>query len=529
MISLFKRIRPRREIVSICFLFLSLFIGCCLISYNPADTSFNTAYSSEMKGVANWGGVIGSYLADALFQVLGLSAFLVPVTLLWIAWSIFLPTGIKVRYSVVVAYVFLIISISVMCSLLWSGSPFTLASFTYELDGGGFVGREIAALSLAYLNRWGSIIVFSSLSLISVIVVTNFSLLKVVNSFKKLYSWLVSSFLFVKLLVSKLTVVVQKLYGWIIHLFGVLAGLYNKWKIRLVQKSEEEPLPEVEQTFTSPEDTKERPARRKRSPKPQPELPFTVVSSKEYQPPPLSLLDNYSQQVSKAGKESLKEKSKILEKKLADFGVQGKVVDIHPGPVVTRFEFEPASGIRISKILNLADDLALALKALGVRILAPVPGKAVVGIEIPNEVRETVYFKEIVGKEEFLRSQSRLSLALGKDIAGKAIISDLAKMPHLLIAGSTGSGKSVLINAMICSILFKSTPSEVKMLLIDPKRLELSFYEDIPHLLHPVVTDPKKAALALQWTVGEMERRYKKLAEKGVRDIVAITRPSQLN
>ena len=199
--------------------------------------------------------------------------------------------------------------------------------------------------------------------------------------------------------------------------------------------------------------------------------------------------------------------------------MHGKVVDIHPGPVVTRFEFEPASGIRISKILNLADDLALALKALGVRILAPVPGKAVVGIEIPNEVRETVYFKEIVGKEEFLRSQSRLSLALGKDIAGKAIISDLAKMPHLLIAGSTGSGKSVLINAMICSILFKSTPSEVKMLLIDPKRLELSFYEDIPHLLHPVVTDPKKAALALQWTVGEMERRYKLLAEKGVRDI----------
>lgn len=519
MISLLKRIRPRREIVSICFLFLSLFVGCCLISYNPADTSFNTAYSSEMKEVANWGGIIGSYLADALFQVFGLSAFLVPVTLLWITWSLFLPSGIKVRYSVVAAYVFLIISLSVMCSLLWSGSALTIASFTYELDGGGFVGRKIAALSLAYLNRLGSIIVFSSLSLISLIVVTNLSLHKVVNSFKKLYSWLVSGFLFLKLLVSKLKVVVQKIYGWIIHIFGVLAGLYTQWKMRFVHKSEEESLPDVEQTFTSPEDTKELPVRKKRVPRPSPEPRFAVVSSSEYQPPPLSLLDNYSQKVSKAGKESLKEKSKILEKKLADFGVQGKVVDIHPGPVVTRFEFEPASGIRISKILNLADDLALALKALGVRILAPVPGKAVVGIEIPNEVRETVYFKEIVGKEEFIRSQSRLSLALGKDIAGKAIISDLAKMPHLLIAGSTGSGKSVLINAMICSILFKSTPSEVKMLLIDPKRLELSFYEDIPHLLHPVVTDPKKAALALQWTVGEMERRYQMLAEKGVRDI----------
>ena len=195
-----------------------------------------------MKDVANWGGIIGSYLADALFQVFGLSAFLVPVTLLWIAWSLFLPSGIKVRYSVVVAYVFLIISISVMCSLLWSGSAFSLASFTYELDGGGCVGRKIAALSLAYLNRLGSIIVFSSLSLISLIVVTNLSLLKVVDSLKKLYSWLVSSFLFFKLLVSKLTIAVQKLYGWIIHLFGVMAEFYNQWRTRLVQKSEKYPL-----------------------------------------------------------------------------------------------------------------------------------------------------------------------------------------------------------------------------------------------------------------------------------------------
>jgi S-DNA-T family DNA segregation ATPase FtsK/SpoIIIE len=195
------------------------------------------------------------------------------------------------------------------------------------------------------------------------------------------------------------------------------------------------------------------------------------------------------------------------------------VVEINPGPVITRYELEPASGVRISKILNLADDLALALKAVGVRILAPVPGKAVVGIEIPNTMRETVYFKEIVGREEFAQSRSKLTLALGKDIAGKAIISDLAKMPHLLIAGSTGSGKSVLLNALICSILYKAAPSEVKFLMIDPKRLELSFYDDIPHLLYPVVTDPKKASLVLQWTVGEMERRYAMLADMGVRDI----------
>jgi len=518
MISSEKSKRLRREIVAICFLFLALFVGCSLVSYNSADTSFNTA-SSEAGEVANWGGIVGSYLADALFQVFGLSAFLLPLTLLWVAWCLFLPAGLKVRYPVVVGYAFLIISLSVLCSLLWGDSTIAKGSFFYELNGGGFVGRKIAALSLTYLNRLGTIIVFTLLFLISLIVVTNLSLLKVVLGFQKVYSWLVSFFQFLKGMISKLSRGTQRVYGWSISGFSALKRLYDRWKLKMVETPEQKMIPEMEQAFTPSEETKEPPVRKKRLPKAQPELPLVPFSSSKYQPPPLSLLDTYSQKVSKAGKEALKTNSKVLENKLADFGVQGKVVDVHPGPVVTRYEFEPASGIRISKILNLADDLALALKALGVRILAPVPGKAVVGIEIPNEVRETVYFKEIVEKEEFLRSQSRLTLALGKDIAGKPIISDLAKMPHLLIAGSTGSGKSVLINAMICSILYKSTPSEVKMLLIDPKRLELSFYEDIPHLLHPVVTDPKKAALALQWTVGEMERRYQMLAERGVRDI----------
>ena len=249
MISLDKRKGLRREIIAVCFLFLALFIGCCLISYNPADTSFNNAYSSGIKDVANWGGIIGSYLADALFQIIGLSAFLLPLTLLWIAWCFILPSGLRVRYSVAVGYVFLIISLSVMCSLLWGGNAFTIVSFTYELDGGGFVGRKIAALSLSYLNRLGSVIVFSSFSLISLIVVTNLSLLKVAHGITKLYSWLVSSFLFIMLLVSKLKVAVQKLYGWIIHIFTALTRLYNQWKMRLSQKSEEASLPDVEQTF----------------------------------------------------------------------------------------------------------------------------------------------------------------------------------------------------------------------------------------------------------------------------------------
>jgi S-DNA-T family DNA segregation ATPase FtsK/SpoIIIE len=208
-----------------------------------------------------------------------------------------------------------------------------------------------------------------------------------------------------------------------------------------------------------------------------------------------------------------------LEKKLLDYGVEGKVVEVRPGPVITVYEFEPAPGVKVSRIVNLADDLALALSALSIRIVAPIPGKAVVGIEVPNKNRETVYLKEIIDSDPFRTFKSKLSFGLGKDISGEPFVVDLARMPHLLVAGSTGSGKSVSINAMICSILFKAAPDEVRFLMIDPKMLELSDYEGIPHLLLPVVTHPKKAAAALRWLVEEMERRYTVLAEKGVRNI----------
>jgi S-DNA-T family DNA segregation ATPase FtsK/SpoIIIE len=513
-----SRKRLQRELTAIICLFLAVFIGVCLVSYNSFDTSFNTAHSSGVKDVSNWGGLIGSYLADALFQLIGLTAFIVPVTLLWISLKLFLPAGIHMSYIFSVSYVILIVSLSVLCSLTWFNPRISLAFFSYDLSGGGLIGKQLAHVSIAYLNRLGSFIVFSLFGSISLIVMTNLSLLKIAQGLKKLFSWSVLSVMFLRSLLSQLIASIKKLYRSALGLMGVLAGLYDRFISQRVRSSQHEDVTPAPHSFPEAESVPKTP-RRKTAVRKREEPPGNAFPSTAYQVPPLSLLDNFSQKVSKAGKEALRENAKVLENKLADFGVQGKVVAIHPGPVITRYEFEPASGVRISKILGLADDLALALKALGVRILAPVPGKAVVGIEIPNAVRETVYFKEIVGREEFTRARSRLSLALGKDIAGNAIISDLAKMPHLLVAGSTGSGKSVLINALICSILYKSGPSEVKMLLIDPKRLELSFYEDIPHLLHPVVTDPKKAALALQWTVGEMERRYQKLADKGVRDI----------
>jgi len=208
-----------------------------------------------------------------------------------------------------------------------------------------------------------------------------------------------------------------------------------------------------------------------------------------------------------------------LEDTLRHFGVEGKVVSITTGPVVSRFELEPAPGVKISKVTGLADDLALALKALSIRIVAPVPGKAVIGIEVPNPKRQVVGLREILADAAYRKSPSRLTIALGKDIMGQPVVNDLAKMPHLLMAGATGSGKSVGLNAMILSILYKSTPQEVRFLLIDPKRIELSTYEGIPHLLHPVVVNPKEATVALHWAVAEMERRYALLSDMAVRNI----------
>jgi S-DNA-T family DNA segregation ATPase FtsK/SpoIIIE len=247
-----------------------------------------------------------------------------------------------------------------------------------------------------------------------------------------------------------------------------------------------------------------------------------------YHLPDLALLDYQESadaaDVDKQGKEEMLALAEKLQKTLADYGVKGHVQEIHPGPVVTMYEFVPAAGTKLSKISSLSNDLAMALAALKVRIVAPIPGKSSVGIEVPNKKRATVYLKEILVDEHVQKARSRLTMGIGKDIAGAPVAVDLAKMPHLLVAGTTGSGKSVAVNGMICSILFNATPEEVRMIMIDPKMVELSIYEGIPHLLLPVVTDPKKANLALRWAVDEMERRYEMVSKAGVRDILSYNR-----
>ncbi len=247
-------------------------------------------------------------------------------------------------------------------------------------------------------------------------------------------------------------------------------------------------------------------------------------SANNYQLPPLELLDDPPLEHAKFDEAALQQSARLLEQRLSGFGVDGQVVEVQPGPVVTMFKLEPGEGVKVSQIVNLADDLSMALRAATVRILAPVPGEPVVGIEVPNRKREKVYLREILEAEEFKLSASQLAIALGKDIAGNPVAADLAAMPHLLIAGATGTGKSVSIHTMLASILFKATADEVRFILIDPKMLELSVYEGIPHLLVPVVVDPEKAAAALIWATTEMESRYRMMRELGVRNIDGYNR-----
>ena len=235
--------------------------------------------------------------------------------------------------------------------------------------------------------------------------------------------------------------------------------------------------------------------------------------------PNLDLLDEPKDQPISYDKEKALDKAKRIEEKLENFGINGQITEIKPGPVITLYEYRPEAGTKINKISSLSDDLAMALKATRIRIIAPIPGKDVIGIEVPNDLRETVYLKELLSKDQFKKSPSPINLSLGKDISGIPLFTDLKTAPHLMIAGTTGSGKSVFLHSIITSMLYKATPKELKFIMIDPKMLELSGYEDIPHLLHPVVTNPKKASAALKWAVKEMETRYKLLSDIGVRDI----------
>lgn len=480
----------KHEIIGILLVALGIFLFLCLISYDPIDPSLFSFSSSKVREIHNWMGIVGAHVSSFLFQGFGFPSFLIPFVLGFYAFSFLFRWELKSPSIKLVGWLGILLTTSSLFSL-WL-KP--LRVYSHDLLVGGFVGEILSKNLSRYFNLPGSTVLLLAILIIAFILGTGISFISMV-----------------RLLGNRMNQWVERI-GTIKMVKKERAERAKKLVKRKEEKKETEEVtpPVVIEKVTAPP---------RREEILEQEVFEFLEPKKEFQLPPISLLEADVEKRQKIDRDSLIMNSRILEKKLLDYGVEGRVVEVRPGPVITVYEFEPAPGVKVSRIVNLADDLALALSAVTIRIVAPIPGKSVVGIEVPNAVREVVYLREIVDSDLFRNSKSKLSFGLGKDISGEPFIVDIARMPHLLVAGSTGSGKSVSINSMICSILFKATPDEVRFLMIDPKMLELSDYEGIPHLLLPVVTNPKKAAIALKWLVDEMERRYTVLAEKAVRNI----------
>jgi len=462
----------------------ALFLLLSLISYHPLDPSF-THFVAENVKTHNLIGYAGSYTADSLFRLLGLSAFLLPLIIMIAAFRYFFAGYFRIGLAAIGGFAGLVFSASGLLTTILSD----LQVYGSRLGAGGLLGFVSSEFLSTYFNQTGTYIILLLIFVISLMVLSSLSLVSIGRGFKEF---------------------MYALWEGIKNLAG------KKQTKEEVQKDGLQKVPVIEATPAVADKVKKKKSQ---------QVHFEFLQTNGlFNLPPLTLLDQVERKDTRIKRESLIMNSRILEKKLADFGVEGKVVEVKPGPVITMYELEPAPGVKINKITNLSDDLALALRAPSIRIIAPIPGKAVIGIEIPNHEREPVHLKDVLDNDAFTESPFKLPIVLGEDIVGTPVITDLTRMPHLLIAGTTGSGKSVSLNAMICSILFKTPPEVVKFLMIDPKRLELSAYEGIPHLLHPVVMDPKKAAQVLKWAVEEMERRYKVIVELGVKNIEAYNR-----
>lgn len=477
-----------REIKGAVCLSLGLILFLSLISYHPQDPSF-THFVADGQATHNFTGKFGSYTADALIRLLGIASLLLPVILFACSFKYFLRPAFTMNTGRSLGFLFFILSFAGIMALIFSGSV-TLYGESLKNGMGGLIGVFIGNFLRVYFNVAGTYIILFLILIVSLTFIIEFSIVSVTERFSK------SGAAFMIRCKDRSTSFVDFVFK--------------------SMKTEKKPQPVIAEDV--PSVVKKAPPKKIE----QTYFDFTKVRTDDkFQLPPFTLLEEAPHRDARVKRDSLVTNSRILEKKLSDFGVEGRVVEVMPGPVITMYELEPAPGVKINKIVNLSDDLALALMAPSIRILAPIPGKSVIGIEIPNLKRESVFLKEVIDNDSFTESSFRLPIALGVNFVGKPVIADLTKMPHLLIAGTTGSGKSVALNAMICSILLKAPPDDVKFLMIDPKRLELSSYEGIPHLMHPVVTDPKKASQVLRWTVEEMERRYRILNDLKAKSIDA--------
>jgi len=483
------------EIAGVSLMALALMLTVSLLSHTPTDPAW---YFKETmpRPAENLIGPLGAFLSEAFLQVVGLAAYLVGGFLFLAGWNRFWCRPIDARASKTVGLVLLVLSLSALLAVALGEIPLR----GQLKPAGGAVGHLLGTYLVALLNPIGAFILLVALWFTSLTMATHWSLS---SGIKRAREWQ------------------RRRSSEVLTAFAHRRESKRKEKLRerVVKKHAKQARIKKEVETTKAAESAASAQVMAKSAKPaqkQEILPFTPKNGR-WNTPPFGILEARRDEI-KANEKDLMERAKLLQARCAEFAVQGAVQQIHPGPVVTTFEFKPDAGIKYSKITNLSDDLCLALQAESVRI-DRISGKSTVGIEIPNLQRETIGLREILESSEFQLSTSRLSMVLGKTIDGAPYISDLARMPHVLIAGATGSGKSVLLNSLICSILYKSTPDEVKMILIDPKRIELGVYQDIPHLLTPVVTDPKKASEVLKWTVFEMESRIKMLASEGVRNI----------
>ncbi len=464
----------------------------------------------------NLGGALGHLLADVSLRALGLAAYLFPVYLGFVTVALLRRTTDDLGGMRLAGAGLLVGSSAAMAGLLTGGRA--------SVRGGGWLGGFLGTALRDIVGGPGAFLLLFVLVIVSLVLATGVSAVDVAD---RVARWTATN--------------VRD--GWT-QVVTALRGALKRAPI------EAEPLPPARPVrgrkggrapILLEDAIDDAPAARKvdslppiiREPERKPEkkekpkrfdTQEELFTADTYRLPALSLLDQPVRNTQPIDEAALHASSRILENKLADFGVAGKVVAVRPGPVITTFEFEPAPGVKVSRIVNLADDLTMALRAASVRILAPIPGKPVVGVEVSNPKRETVFIRDVLQNDQFRGHESKLTLAIGKDTTGNVYVHDLAKMPHLLIAGATGTGKSVSMNAMIMSVLYKATPRDVRMIMIDPKMLELSVYEHIPHLLVPVVTNPKKASAALNNMVIEMEQRYRLLHDKGVRNVDSYNR-----
>ena len=499
-----RLVRILREVGLIGLAAVSLFLLLSVVTFHQSDPGWS--HAADVDVIENSGGIIGAWIADILLYICGYIGYLFPFALAFSGWQLYLtsrrgemPEPLHMSLAVTG---FLLILIGA-CGLVENHFDMGIGIPAETAGAGGILGEAAGSQLFTLLGPTGSALILLAMLLTGVTLYTGLSWFRVMDETGR---WTLA---FVDWLQIK-----RDEYRDRVH--GAKARHERESVMREVkQKTENRAPPNIEPIISNIEPGE-------RSEKERQE--FLFEPPPETTLPPLNLLDPAQPAKGHYSKEALEAMSRQVEIKLRDFGVEVEVVAVHPGPVVTRFELQPAPGVKGSQINNLAKDIARSLSVVSVRVVDVIPGKPVIGLEIPNETRELVSLSEILNSKEYENIHSPLVLALGKDISGQPVVTELNKMPHLLVAGTTGSGKSVAINAMILSFLYKSVPKDLRVIMIDPKMLELSVYEGIPHLLAPVVTDMKEAANALRWCVAEMERRYKLMSHLGVRNIGGYNR-----